>query len=144
MKDPIIGPVVSGTSGDPTVHGATLTVHNPTTLETKSYAMPAAKWTRLDALNGRGKYRYADDAQEFGPCRSASLQSGAIAVRCSGVQLDFTLDEASQGALVAVMSSGSAETRYCALLDSASIDRDVAGSFRAKNAEASIDCPVLP
>jgi outer membrane protein assembly factor BamB len=143
-KDPAITPSVPGTSSDPTVFGASFTIHNPTTMETKTYDLPAAKWSRLDSLTGRGKYAYADEAQDLGPCTSASQRSGSLSVNCSGVGIDFTLDEASQGSLVAVMSIGSAVIQYCTVFDGEAIRRDATNRFMAKGAAAPSACPVLP
>jgi hypothetical protein len=131
----------TGTSGDPTVSGATLTLRNPTTLEQAVFALPAANWTATKRKNPRPDlttYVYRDPAMGAGPCYSGTLSLGRqLTIRCRGLN-GFTLDEATQGGLAATMTIGSPPTRYCMLFAAPRVDQ--AGRFSARKAPPPPAC----
>ncbi len=142
QDDPIAVPG-GGSRSDPTLFGAAVQVVNPTSGEASEAVLPAGNWTR----SGSG-YRYLDRRQEDGPCRKVSLVPGRISGTCSGAELGFTLDEASQGSLGLLFEAGS-EARYCAVAggriarDSGTgTDSRGRGSFVASGAPAPASCPV--
>jgi hypothetical protein len=129
----------AGTTGDPTAADAVLEIRNPITAESASVSLPAARW----AVTSRG-YRYTDSAEAFGPCTLVDLRAGrGLKARCKGAALAFSLDEASQQALVATLTLGGGP-RYC-LRFGGTILRDAGsptdgGTFVAKDAPVSPSC----
>ena len=123
-------------SGDdrPTVAGASLLVVNPRTGEAATLDMPAAGWTAV--ANG---FRYSDRTHARGPVTRALVKFGRIAkVAASQAGIAFTLDEARQGSLGAVLTSGG--RRYCTLFGG-SVRVDRPGRFVATKAPAPPTCP---
>ena len=118
----------------PTVAGASLLVVNPHTGETATLDMPAAGWTAV----GYG-FRYSDRTHARGPVTRAIVKFGRIAkVVASRAGITFTLDEAQQGSLGAVLTSGG--RRYCTLFGG-SVKVDRPGRFVATKAPAPPACP---
>jgi len=126
---------------DPTQHGAALQVYNTSgSGESLCAALPAAGWSR----KGAG-FVYRDKAGTYGPCKSASLKNGSLAVSCSGKQqpLDYSLDEPAQESLAARLASG--ESSFCASFGG-TIASDTSasggkGKFVARSAPAPAVCP---
>lgn len=89
---------------DPTLHGAALRLDNPTTGEAAQFTLPSTHW-RATAVG----YRYADPDGENGPCHRVDLRDGRLRLRCRArdAAIPFSLDEPSQGSLVASFRLGS-------------------------------------
>lgn len=130
-------PGAPGEAADPTLHGATLTLRNPTSGESQVFDLPAASWTGPGRKKG---YKYADK-QKVGPCASAVLKNGTWSAKCGGAQITYTLDEPAQGSLGATLKIGS-ETS-CVLFGG-TISKDLGGEkpvFQGKKAPAPATCP---
>ncbi|HEY2388732.1 MAG TPA: hypothetical protein VGK30_17385 [Candidatus Binatia bacterium] len=132
-----------GSTGDPTLAGATLEITNPTSHETVTLALPAMNWKGSGKPAGAKGYKYADKKPFEGPCTAASLKSGQWKVACKGDQIGFTLDEPSQGSLAATLTMG---TESSCLLFGGTIKKDIptvgktTGAFQAKDAPAPAGC----
>jgi len=138
----------AGTTADPTRHGATLQLFNPTTHEHTRLSLPAANWRGLGRPPGSRGYHYRDARRLVGPCSSVLLKPGhRLTVMCKGTQINYTLNEATQGSLVLSLTSGSGNgaARYCATFGG-SIVHDVPatptrpGLFKAENAPPPAMC----
>ncbi len=113
--DPAIQLPAQGGLDDPALGGATLTLVNATTFESATFVMPPTDGTRALWRWSRTGYTLVyrnRQAPAGGPShvRSMLLRPGRLKVRARGLE-GFTLDEASQGNLVAIVSMGL--TRYC-------------------------------
>jgi hypothetical protein len=75
-RDRTITTAAGGSIGDPTLGGGVLHLVNPTTLETATFALPAAGWTALGTPPGARGYRYADSAGANGPCKTLLVKPG--------------------------------------------------------------------
>jgi hypothetical protein len=123
----------AGGPDDPSSAGARLELTNPGSGESFSFDLPQTHWEAA-----RGGFRYRDaDLVESGRVKIALV--GARVLKISGKRAGITLDEPSQGTLIAVLTVGS--FRYCARFDDGSITRDEAGSFSARNAPPPASCP---
>jgi hypothetical protein len=138
-----------GSPEDPTVNGATLTLLNPTTLETQAIPLPAAGWDGLGNPEGSKGYKYKDPDQALGPCKSAQIKPGKLVkAKCGGTGITFTLDEATQGTLRVSLDVGPAsEWRWCSEFggqitkDEGTVTTGGVGQFKAKNAVPPTACP---
>ena len=127
-----------GTSSDPTVGGALLELLNPDTGEITGIDLPAPLWRGLGNPSGSKGYLFKSDV-----CRRVSLRPRRLSVSCRGVDVDFTLDEESQGRLAVRLTTGSpGVNRYCMLFEGTTVLKDEPGLFRARNAPLSDTCPV--
>lgn len=137
VKDATFLVPTPGSSGDPSLTGATLVIENPTTHERVAFDLPASNWKPGKA------FKYGDKKPFEGPCTAAAIKKGQWQVTCAGEQIGFTLDEASQGSLAATLTFGS--ERSCALFGG-EVKKDVpaagkkAGVFQAKNAPPPPAC----
>ena len=96
--------------------------------------MPAAGWTQV----GTG-FRYSDPTHAHGPVTRAFVKAHRLAkVRATGSGIGLTLDEAHQGSLAAVFTSGG--RRFCTLFGG-TVRVDVPGRFSATRASAPPACP---
>jgi len=149
-KDPLIVTDPPGSTGDPTLGGATLRLVNPVTLESATISLPAgALWTALGSPPGSAGYRYRTSVGGNGACASLEARPGKLQARCLGTlgTIPFSLDEPSQGALTVSVQLGSAAPQ-CATFGG-TIRRDAGtgnpgptGVFSAQNAPAATgDCP---
>jgi hypothetical protein len=147
-KDPLFAPPApTGLASDPTVNGASLTLVNPTTLESAFVALPAANWSASVATDkfARYTYRYSDPGGGVPSCKALLKSPGKLKVKCRGTTGGFTLDEASQGSLQAELTIGSGGYRYCVEFGG-DVTVDVGsggtgrGLFKARNAPAAGAC----
>src|SRR5262249_5476991 len=142
---------IAGSGADPTVGGGTLTLYNPTTLETARIDLPKGHWKALGKPRGTGGYKYSDKDLADGPCKKVLVKPGKL-LKALGLreQLAFTLDEnLGQGSLAVKFSSGDAGTISSCLVFGGTITRDkpatplgVTGVFKAKDAPAPMTCPI--
>jgi len=124
----------------PTVSGGFLDIINPATGEIEGFPLPAANWKGLGTPAGSAGYSYRDSRLTAGPCKTAGIKNGKrLYARCQGAGIDFSLDEATQGALAIRLTLGNGD-RYC-LLFGGTIVKDEPGAFRAKDAPAPAACP---
>jgi hypothetical protein len=101
-----------GSAGDPTTNGATVTLQNPTTLESATLSLPAGgSWEALGSPPGSRGYKYVDSSGANGPCKLLLAKAGSLRVSCRGNHgpIPFSLDEPTQGALVLSVRLGAAE-----------------------------------
>jgi cysteine-rich repeat protein len=136
--DRMLTPPPSGGGNDPTLVGATLTVVNPATNETGTFALPAAGWKVHRAHSGALTYRYG----VLRPSCHVVLAAAKLQVRC-GAGNGLTLDEPAQSTLAVRLDVGT--SRYCLRFGgTVAIDRARtarrAGTFRATNAPAPDAC----
>jgi polyhydroxybutyrate depolymerase len=137
VKDPdvVLGAI------DPTRDGAGFQVYNTGgSGESLCAPLPAAGWSR----KGQG-FAYKDKAGANGPCQSASLRPGALAVSCSGKRqpLAYSLDEIAQESLAIRLASG--DGSFCASFGG-KVSEDAGGAgakgkFLAKQAPKPAVCP---
>lgn len=130
--------------GDPTEHGATLTVYNAAgTGEYKSVTLPRENWT--ETASG---YRYRGDGSS--PVQQVTLQKRLIDIRANGDAWDYTLNEPTQGAIAVNLTLGQLEWCASALAKQPSAGTspnpyDEPGSFKAQvNSPAPASCPISP
>jgi hypothetical protein len=140
----------AGTAGDPTTNGATVTLQNPTTLESATISLPAGgSWRALGTPPGRRGYKYLDSSGSNGPCKLVLAQPGLLRVSCAGNlgPIPFSLDEPTQGALVLSVRLGAAEpqcVRFGGTVrnDAGTANPGPSGRFVATKATGfSGDCP---
>lgn len=140
------------TSTDPTLElGAEVTLRNPLTGESDTFVLPAGPWwTRRGVPPGRLGYRYYDPDGINGPCTDLYLQHGkGVKLRCKASKgpINFTLDEATQGALTVSIRLGAQEGQQCTNFGGA-VTRDEGtanpgpkGYFKATDAPIAGACP---
>lgn len=144
-KDPAITVPAPSSPSDPRTAGATLRIARGVA-EIDTIALPASGWKGAGNPPGSQGYRYADSQQLNGPCKKACIQPGRkLRAVCSGSQIDFTLDEASQGALTVTFEPGPGP-RSCVTFGG-TVVKDLSsaggvGRFKAKNAPAPGTCPL--
>jgi cysteine-rich repeat protein len=144
-KDPGIQAPAPSSPSDPRTAGLVLRLARGVA-EIDDIALPASGWRGLGSPEGSAGYRYTDSGQALGPCKKAMILPGRLLrAVCSGGQIDFTLDEASQGQLTVTLEPGSG-LRSCASFGG-SVVKDTStaagiGRFKAKNAPAPGACPL--
>jgi len=138
--DPAVVAPLADDHDAPALTGAVLELRNPVTGESATFALPAARWKGRGSPAGSTGYRYSDSRRTSGPCKMVTIKNGKhLEARCSGAQIGFSLDEASQGALAVIMTVGDT-TRYC-MAFGGTVTADTAGRFKAKDAPAPAECP---
>jgi hypothetical protein len=145
LKDlALVVPSIGG-EADPTVVGALLVLHNPLTLQTDSYALPASAWSGIGNPPGIKGYKYKDKILEHGPCKSVTLKGKLVKASCKGDQIAFALSGAPQGSIAAALEAGAA--RYCVTFTGAELTVDVPdanggnGVVKGKGTDAGV-CPL--
>ncbi len=144
-RDSRIRAPVPGGPGDPTLSGAVLTIRNPETGEHATLDLPSTGWRGIGKPAGSRGYRFKNPGGSA--CRQVKVWGGRqIHASCAGDQIDFTLDEASQGSLAVTLQLG-IDTPQCVLFGG-DVRKDFGtfgggrGSFRARHAPAPTGCPV--
>ncbi|HEV7730715.1 MAG TPA: hypothetical protein VGR62_01070 [Candidatus Binatia bacterium] len=127
---------------DPVLLGGALELRNPGTGETATFALPAAGWTARIGSKGLDYFVYRDSARQYGPCTNVLIKTGSLKATCKGAQIGFTLDEPSQGALAARLTTGNGAgaRRYC-MLFGGTVSQDQPNVFKARAAAAPAACP---
>ncbi len=144
-RDPTLIVPVPGSQGDPTQHGVVLQWGRGIA-EVDTYLLPASGWKGIGTPAGAAGYRYADATRRHGPCQSAVLKAGNLSVSCSGTQINFSLNESSQGALAVSFAPGTG-IRSC-LVFGGTVSKDTpatlgtVGQFVATNAPTPSSCPL--
>lgn len=150
LQESTITAPAPGSADDPITAGATLSLSNPTTSESVSFALPPGPdWQGFGSPPGISGYRYTDTAGANGPCKSVTVfPTKFIKIVCSGKKapLDYSLDEATQGALTVSLQLGSAPPQ-CGVFGG-QIKKDIgtanpgpAGKFKGNKAPADGACP---
>jgi hypothetical protein len=136
-----------GSVGDPTLNGGVFYIANPGSGEADRYELPASGWSGLGNPAGAKGYRYVDRFMTNGPCKTVKVLPGLKArANCKGDRIEFSLDEASQGALTVTLALGQ-EPAYCTAFgglvtrDEGAVATPV-GQFVAKDAGSPVECPV--
>ena len=140
-KDRGIRVPAPGSPDDPRTAGATVRLFNPTTLEEATFFLPGgAAWKGLGNPQGSKGYKYR--ASIAGACNAVTVVPGkTLKIVCRGKHgtLPFTLDEPSQGSLVASLAFG-ADAPQCAVFGG-TVSKDEQGKFTAKKAPRAAACP---
>jgi hypothetical protein len=99
-----------GGPGDPTLHGAVLTVYNSSgaTTDEVSVSLPAGGWSRL----GSSGYRFRG-TDPNGPVSKVTLRADSISVKGGKANWTYTLDEPAQDEVAVRLQLGSAPV-WCA------------------------------
>jgi hypothetical protein len=93
--------------GDPTIHGAQLTIQNPVeTGETATVPLPASGWSATAT-------RYTFRASAASPVRNVTVANDRISIAGGGSAWPFTLDEPRQGTLAVRLDLGTGVS-WCA------------------------------
>lgn len=130
-------------AGDPTASGAEIRFLNPMTGELDAIPLPALNWTRLGSATSAGHgYRYSDPTESAGPCRTVLLTPSTLRADCRGAGLSFSLDEASQGSIGVVLTTGADAGKYCMLFGAPR--KDQPGIFVSTSAPQPSTCPTVP
>jgi DNA-binding beta-propeller fold protein YncE/mono/diheme cytochrome c family protein len=133
-----------GGNGDPSLHGARLTVYEPGGTEKVVLALPATGWTdNADPLSPAYKYRDLDGAN--GPIRVVTVKSGRIVVRGTGGAL-YALGAAPQGVMALRLRLGDGVV-YCAAAPASApaASNDTTERFvGAPGSPAPESCPPVP
>jgi hypothetical protein len=138
--DDALTSVSADDSSAPTVSGGFLDIINTATGEIDGFPLPAANWKGLGTPAGSAGYSYRDSRLTAGPCKTVGIKNGKrLQVRCQGAGIDFSLDEATQGAIAIRLTLGNGD-RYC-LSFGGTVVKDEPGAFRAKDAPAPGACP---
>jgi hypothetical protein len=94
--------------GDPTIHGARLTIQNPIeTGETVTIPLPATGWSATST-------RYTFSASPASPVQDVTVAPDRITIAAGGSAFPFTLDEPRQGTLAVRLDLGSGVS-WCAV-----------------------------
>ena len=73
----------------------------------RRHPLPAAGWKGVGSPAGIDGYRYRTRRGRNGPCKKAFIVPGRLLrAVCTGSQIDFTLDEPSQGQLTVTLEPG--------------------------------------
>jgi hypothetical protein len=139
-----------GSTNDPTVAGATVTLSNPDTAESAVFVLPGGpEWKGLGNPAGSKGYKYKDKDGTHGPCgRLIAKPNQLVKVVCKGAAVPFTLDEPTQMSLSLGIQFGTAHAQ-CAVFGGDLVARDEGtsnpgpkGTFRAKKGPAvDGNCP---
>lgn len=144
--DPRIVPKVpTVTDGiDPTSAGASLHVYNAAGgNDDACFRLPASRWEST-VKRSRATLKYVDADADFGPCKTALVKGGKLAITCVAKTkpIDYSLDEPAQQRVAVRFRSGT--TEYCAVFGG-TVVKDASGKkFVAKNAGMPTACPVPP
>jgi hypothetical protein len=139
----LVVPPEPGSEGDPSLHGATLTVYNAAgSGEVFTTDLPAASWKQSgSALKG---WRYVFSSSTA--IRKIYLKNPKITLKGGKAAWGYSLDEPSQGLLAVQLTLGNAVT-WCSLAEPEfpSEKWDVPDRFRAVAAgPPPASCPPIP
>jgi hypothetical protein len=134
----------AGSSDDPTLHGATLTVADVGLIGGRvQYVLGASGWRALGDPPGSAGYRYGghDDAsQPDGPCRSVVVRSDTLRAVCRG-EVPLATPFADAASIELALGTSTPRFRYCAELGGEETRND-ASVLKRKNALPPLACPV--
>ena len=150
LQDQTILLPAAGSASDPTLAGATVTLTNPTTAESATFALPPGPaWKALGNPAGSKGYKYTDGAGANGPCRTlVAKPNKLLKVTCIAkfAPIPFSLDEPTQGSLTLSVAFGG-DAPHCGVFggevkkDSGVGHPAPVGRFSAKKAPAAGNCP---
>jgi hypothetical protein len=139
------GVIGSGPGGpaDLVIGGATLELFNPISGELDEIPLPAEHWVAVPPAGNSTAvpqaFIYRDRDRSAGPCNKVFVGGGTLKAACRGAQIDFTLDEPSQGALAVNLRAATGAILHC-MLFGGTIGRDTPGVFKARAADAPAAC----
>jgi CubicO group peptidase (beta-lactamase class C family) len=138
-----------GSSVDPSIHGALLFLLNDDGAdESTTVALPASAWSRS---GDSWRYREVRRSGRGKAVIKATLAASRLSLRIrdkTGDVVRYTLDEAAQGSMAAVLELGGGGLRYCTAMpaaqDEGAIDAgcNSKGRFRAAASPAPMACAV--
>jgi hypothetical protein len=133
-----IVPPAPGSTGDPILGGATLTVYDSAgSGEKVVVTLPAgAGWSTLGSASSPKGWRFRSD----GPVTSVTVKADSIKVKGGKAGWTYTLDEPTQGRVAVRLALGTARP-WCADAPGKS---DRPGSFVAEKMAAPSLCPAVP
>jgi hypothetical protein len=133
----VIAPV-PGSAGDPTLHGATLEVYNPTTGQVESENLSLSTWQLLgSATNPRG-YRF----KGVGAVTRVSVKDDKITLKGGGVAWGYSLADSPQTSVAVRLRLGNGTT-WCA--HAVNPRHDTTERFQATpRTQPPVVCPPLP
>ncbi len=144
-------PPLPGSTGDPTVGGATLVVYNAdgATTDAVSVSLPANGWSVLGSPASPKGWKFKGDAGAA--IRSVVIKSNSIILRGGRSAWGYTLDEPSQGRVALRLALGT-DPGWCTATTAdvkgnppTTAKSDRAGYFKAGGlAPAPATCPPLP
>ncbi len=129
-----------GGPDDPTRVGGTLTIYNPTTCESASFAMPASNW-RMNHAESLPAFKFRNPSAPGAPSVVQIAEIRADRLKILARTRGLGLTEPSQGSLGEVVTIGS--QRYCTLFGGI-VASDHPGVFAAHFAPAPPSCPPVP
>jgi hypothetical protein len=133
-----------GSDGDPSLHGATLTVYNAAgSGEVFTTDLPAESWVQRGDGSKGWRYIYSSSTTAI---RKIYLKSPKITLKGGKAAWGYSLDEPSQGLLAVQLTLGSAVT-WCSVAEPEfpSEKWDVPDRFRAVAAgPPPASCPPIP
>jgi hypothetical protein len=102
----IVPPVVGG-PGDPTLHGATLTIHNVGgPAQSATYELPAARWRIIGTPENFKGWHFHDDTPADGPVVRVFVKPDKLYVSGGKSNWTFLLGAVPQGALAVRVALG--------------------------------------
>jgi hypothetical protein len=133
-----------GSEGDPSLHGATLTVYNAAgSGEVFTTDLPAESWVQRGDGSKGWRYIYSSSTTAI---RKIYLKSPKITLKGGKAAWGYSLDEPSQGQIAVQLTLGTAVT-WCSVAEPESpLEKwDVQDRFRAVAAGAPpAACPPIP
>jgi hypothetical protein len=132
-------PPPPGSAGDPTLHGAAITVYNSAgrTADRVTIALPAGGWKAL-----RDGYRFGAGARGA-PISGVRLRTDGLVVKGGGGAFGYTLDEPSQGRVAVRLTLGSG-IRWCADAPATAGADQVDRFIGVRNSPPPDFCPPTP
>jgi hypothetical protein len=141
LKDPLVS-TLAALGIDPVVNATSVQLFNTqATGDAACFTLPAPAWTEKPTRQGR-RFKYVDSLYANGPCKTAQVRPGELKISCKAKvsPIAYSLDEPSQGSIGVVVRSG--DSAVCA--EFGGVNKDVPGSFVARNAPRPSACPTPP
>jgi hypothetical protein len=143
-----IEPAPSGSEGDPTLHGAVLTVYNATglTSDVVTVALPATGaaegWKQIGRSPASAAYAFKSRS-DTAPISKIVLKRDRLLIRGGKQSWTYTLDEPAQDAVAVRLALG--ETAWCAVIPARAPNQDQVDLFVGQRAApAPAACPAVP
>ncbi|MDG2304157.1 MAG: hypothetical protein P8R42_05785 [Candidatus Binatia bacterium] len=147
-----VRPPMPGSDGDPTIHGARLTVVNTAgSGEIAVFDLPADQWSALGSPANPKGFRWKP-TDSNSPVSSVQVRDDVLKIKAGDAGFSYTLDEATQGSVGLRLELGTLGWLYCADAPArtsgdppSSAKYDKAERFTGeKRAPPPALCPLLP